>query len=56
MKYTQKDKQDKKYRELAEFYVKEFEKQYSSKTIGKHHYIRRRHLEQFLYDVLANLI
>ena len=51
MKYTTKDKQDKKYREMAQFYADDFAKQYPSRKIGVHHYIRKRHLEQFLYDI-----
>lgn len=50
MKYTPKDKQKVLLRSLVEEWIHEFEQKYPTKTINNHHYIRRRHLEQFMYD------
>lgn len=56
MKYTPKDKQELILRSVIEDAVAEFGRDFPSRTIGNHHYIRRRHLEQFLYDFSHTLI
>lgn len=43
-------------RNIIESWVEEFEKRYPTRTIGNHHYIRRRHLEQFMYSFADSLV
>lgn len=56
MKYTEKKNQKIVLRQFVEEWIKDFESNYKTKTIGNHHYIRRRHLEQFLYDYTNNIL
>lgn len=50
VRYTDKKDQKVYLRDFVEQWIKEYEEKYPTKTIGNHHYIRRRGLEQFLYD------
>lgn len=53
--YTQKAFQEKELRDIAHKMVEEYGERYPTRTIGHHHYIRRRHLQQFIYEVLTNI-
>jgi hypothetical protein len=55
-KYTPKDKQKVLLRDLVEKWESEFKERYPSRTIGHHHYVRTRDLEQFLYDFASALL
>lgn len=50
MEYTEKKDQRITLRQFVDEWVKDFENRYKTIKIGNHHYIRRRHLQNFLYD------
>ena len=56
MKYTEKKDQRITLKEFVDDWVKDFESNYKTVKIGNHHYIRRRHLQQFLYDYTNNTL
>lgn len=48
--FTKKNEQKVLLKDFVDKWVETFESMYPTKTIGHHHYIRRRHLQRFLYD------
>lgn len=55
MKYITRDKQDPELKRIIYEELKEFAERYPSKTIGHHHYVRVKHIEQFIYTLITKL-
>jgi len=56
MKFAEKSQQNEILRSLSTRACDNFKEQYPTKTIGHHHYVRIRHLQQFLYDFAKSLL